>query len=154
MVAPVRIPGATMKLKNRNHADFIGRTIFYRRQVWYIDAVIATTIYLLRPGGAAQPTGSTSIFTAISWPPTWRPKNAATPLPAASTVPTCQSATSARSFRENGRRSALSCALPASRTLHQLCRRAGQTGDDVFYRPARQRAEFKSFPDLSQVFAE
>jgi len=39
-----------MKLKNCNPADFIGRTILYRRQAWYIDAVNATTIYLLRPG--------------------------------------------------------------------------------------------------------
>jgi hypothetical protein len=43
-----------MKLKNRNPADFVGRTIIYRHQAWNIDALDGTTIYLSRPGLAQK----------------------------------------------------------------------------------------------------
>lgn len=43
-----------MKLKNRNPADFVGRTILYRHQAWNIDAVDNTTIFLSRPGLAQK----------------------------------------------------------------------------------------------------
>lgn len=39
-----------MKLKNRNPANFVGRTIIYRHQAWKIDSVSGDTIYLSKPG--------------------------------------------------------------------------------------------------------
>lgn len=39
-----------MKLKNRNPADFVGRTITYRHQAWNLDSVHGNTIHLSRPG--------------------------------------------------------------------------------------------------------
>lgn len=38
-----------MKLKNRNPADFVGRTIIYRHQAWKVDAVHGNAISLSRP---------------------------------------------------------------------------------------------------------
>ncbi|KFC73277.1 hypothetical protein [Massilia sp. LC238] len=39
-----------MKLKNRNPAKFVGRTIIYRHQAWKIDSVSADKIHLSKPG--------------------------------------------------------------------------------------------------------
>ena len=35
-----------MKLKNRNPANFVGRTIIYRHQAWKVDSVSGNTIHL------------------------------------------------------------------------------------------------------------
>lgn len=39
-----------MKLKNRNPADFVGRTILYRHQAWQIESVTDTDIHLIQTG--------------------------------------------------------------------------------------------------------
>lgn len=39
-----------MKLKNRNPAKYVGRTIIYRHQAWKIKSVSADTIHLCKPG--------------------------------------------------------------------------------------------------------
>lgn len=39
-----------MRLKNRNPAAFVGRTIIYRHQAWKIDSVSGDEIHLRRPG--------------------------------------------------------------------------------------------------------
>lgn len=39
-----------MKLKNRNPATLVGRTIIYRHQAWTIKSVSGSTINLYRPG--------------------------------------------------------------------------------------------------------
>lgn len=38
-----------MKLKDRNPADYVGRTIMYRHQAWTIKSVEGNTIHLSRP---------------------------------------------------------------------------------------------------------
>lgn len=39
-----------MRLKNRNPAKFVGRTIIYRHAAWKIDSVAGDTIHLSKPG--------------------------------------------------------------------------------------------------------
>jgi hypothetical protein len=39
-----------MKLKNQNPANFVGRTIIYRRQAWKIKSVAGNTIHLVKNG--------------------------------------------------------------------------------------------------------
>lgn len=39
-----------MRLKNRNPANFVGRTIIYRHQAWKIASVSGEKIHLCRPG--------------------------------------------------------------------------------------------------------
>jgi hypothetical protein len=39
-----------MRLKNRNPAMFVGRTIIFRHQAWKIDSVAGDTIHLSKPG--------------------------------------------------------------------------------------------------------
>lgn len=39
-----------MRLKNRNPAKFVGRTIIHRHAAWRIDSVLGDTIRLSKPG--------------------------------------------------------------------------------------------------------
>ena len=39
-----------MKLRNRNPANYVGRTIIYRHQAWKIKSVTGNTIHLVKTG--------------------------------------------------------------------------------------------------------